>query len=886
MSFIRIHSAGFVVAPMLAGVVAGMIFLAWSPAATERAASARDDAHDAPPLPPQSLSRLGSLWFREPGEVQRAAFSPDGLQIATAGSTVRLWDAATGKAQSPLSRQDGPWLAVAFSKDGKRLAASRVAGPGEQSVHVWDLPGGKEIVLGNVPRFGASALALSPDGKLLAMESQGDAIDGDGQALRDPLALAFDVILTVWDVEKAEARFRLKGHKERIFALAFSLDGKLLASAGGSARFPLDDHDSSIRLWDVGEGKLLAELEGHKAKVESVAFAPDGKTLVSSSRDQTIRLWDVAKREAVRRIDVSGCLVAMSPDGKKLASGGGWAETIQFLDQDTGEKLSETKGGGLGLESLSFSPGGKTLAGTGGARAIRLWDVKTGEETPRFAGHWNGVTAVAFSPDGKTLASQGGDSTVRMWEASSAKLRCTFSCVHLRSTGRPPSICTLAFTPDGGKLVGLGNYDQRSDNAFLVWDASGGERIAAFPTVKREFLRAFDVSVWPSSVSVAPDGDTAVVADNFGLSFWSLKSRNKTKEFVLRPPSNVTTRDMATDVESCAVFSPDGRTLAAFSPVDHLVRLWDSKAGLVIREIPTEKSDFNCLSFSPDGQLLAGCGPAPAHVWETASGALLGKFGDQKPDGVRCVAWAPDGRRLAAATKASVDVWDVLTGEELSKRGDKPLFVGHLGAVLCVAWSPDGKTIASGSEDTTILMWDASDLAAKTPAVPVGEKEGDKLWDDLAAPEAAVAYKAVLAMLGAPEKAAALIKKHVPPTPKLDAKRVAALIADLDSEEVAKRDAATKELIGLGEAVEPAVREAADGMPPEEVKIRCKTILASIGNHSLDAEGLRRVRAVQVLERLATRDARAVLKSLAEGAPGRVSRDAKLALDRLDKKAP
>jgi hypothetical protein len=283
----------------------------------------------------------------------------------------------------------------------------------------------------------------------------------------------------------------------------------------------------------------------------------------------------------------------------------------------------------------------------------------------------------------------------------------------------------------------------------------------------------------------------------------------------------------------------------------------------------------------PWGEADIDC-PGPVYLWETATGRLLRKLGDGR-EGTRSVAFSPDGRRVIVATKKSVDVWDVYTGEEVSAPDGHPLLAGgHKDDILCVAISPDGKTIASGSADTTILLWNAADLQPKTPVVELGPKELDRLWDDLRS-DAPTAYKAILALLGAPDKATALIKDRVPPAQKPDPKRIQALIADLDDNVVFVREAASKELSRLGEAVEPALRETLANKPSSEVRSRCERLLEALGKGELDADGLRSLRAVQVLEHIGTPEARAVLKGLVGGAPGRLSREAKLALDLLDR---
>jgi WD40 repeat protein len=816
------------------------------------------------PLPSRAVARLGTLRLRDSKDISSVAFSPDGKLLASASylGRISLWDRATGKVYFLLG-EDYPYALslISFSKDGKKL----VAAGSSNKICLWSMPLGEKII----PKdpeigYGAWALSMSPDGKLLAVGA--------------------DRYLNVYDADSGQVRFSVKGTEpyghSSFNAVAFSPDGKMLAFAEGTP-WQEAPGDVDIRLCEADTGKVLRKLKGHKGKVWSLAFSPDGKMLAAASRDDPIRLWDVGEGKIVRELPFNNCYnLAFSPDGTKLATiGYGVHEGIRFWNPSTGKELTPIKNCGFGRRQITFSPDSKTLAMAGNSHAIRLWDVETREELPQFAGHFSPVLSIVFSPDGKTLASRSSDTTMRLWDLGSGKTKQVLYYDEYRG-GRwehsGDSTCTMAFSADGNRLIALGGEERSPEDAFFTWDIHSGDRVAKYPA---------QIYGWTSSVAVAPDGDAAATTRRFGVHLWSLASRKKAKDFI-RLPAKSLGRSEPTDNERCAVFSPDGRTLAASSYFDHVVRLWDWKSRALLREIPVEGKFLDCLAFSPDGQLLVGCNPGPVCVWETAAGKLLRKFGEARQGGARSVAFAPDGRRIIVATKKSVDVWDVFTGEELSARDGHPLIAGgHLGDILCAAISPDGKTIASGSADTTILLWNAADLLPKTPVADLGPKDLDRLWDDLRS-DAPTAYKAILALLGAPEKAIALIKERVPPAQKPDRKRIQALIADLDDNVVFVREAASKELGRLGEAVEPALRATLAGKPSSEVRSRCERLLESLAKGELDADGLRNLRAVQVLEQIGTPEASAVLKGLAGGAPGRLSREAKLALEVLNRRTP
>jgi WD40 repeat protein len=815
-------------------------------------------------------------------------YSPDGGVLASAnyGGGVRLWDSATGKVRSLLEERPAANHLIAYSKDGKKLAA---AGNRIDYTSLWELPSERRVEVGD-SLYSGNIITFSPDGKLVAL-------GGENR-------------LVLWDADTRKARFTWKGSEEHgasVFdAVAFSPDSKLLAWAEGTS-FIGQPGDVDIRLCDVNTGDVVRKLQGHKDKVWSVAFAPDGKTVAAASRDEAVHLWNVDSGKVVHQLPIKDCFnLAFSPDGTKLAAAGYVTNSIRLWDTAEWKELPPIENCGYGLRSFEFSPDGKTLAAAGVGQAIQVWDVATRDELPQFAGHWDPVLFLTFSPDGKTLASRSSDTTVRLWDVQSGKCRRRLS--YGQYGGNHPFVGeaanTLAFSFDGRKLIGHGGYERRQEYAFRVWDVNSGACESKIP-VDRE-------NSWTATVSLSPDGRTVATADGYGVHLRSLASGKMEKEFIVRPAENRKI-PLPTDDERFAIFSPDGRTLAAFDAVDHVIRLWDWKSGARLREVPGGDGQkpkqsvhptpppkvggvapvprgptisLECLAFSPDGQLFAGCNPGPACVWETATGKLLRKFGEGR-DGPRTVAFAPDGRRLIVATKDSVDVWDVLTGEELSAGDGKPLLSGgHKGDILCAAISPDGRTVASGSADTTILLWDAHDLLPKTPATELSARDLDRLWDDLKSDDAPAAYKAVLALAGAPDKAAALLRDRVPVEPPPDAKRVQALIGQLNDNDPQTREAATKELAKLGEAVEPALREALAGDPPAETRSRCERLREALSHGALDADGVRRLRAVQALELIATPDARAALKALAAGAPGALSRNAKAALDALERSAP
>jgi WD40 repeat protein len=286
-------------------------------------------------------------------------------------------------------------------------------------------------------------VAFSSDGKTLA--------SGSG-----------DSTIKLWNVEGGTLIRTLEGHTDDVEIVAFSPDGKTLAS--GSS-------DWTIKLWNVEGGTLIRTLEGHTDDVEIVAFSPDDKTLASGSWDSTIKLWNVDDGTLIRTLEIDpGASVAFSPDGKTLASGS-WDSTIKLWSVEGGT-LIRTLEGHINtvavytrVASVAFSPDGKTLASGSWDSTIKLWNVDDGTLIRTLEGHTDYVRSVAFSPDGKTLASGSSDWTIKLWNVDDGTLiRTLKSHIYNVTSGHIDDVASVAFSPDG-KILASGSWD----NTIKLW---------------------------------------------------------------------------------------------------------------------------------------------------------------------------------------------------------------------------------------------------------------------------------------------------------------------------------------------------------------------------------------------------------------------------------
>jgi WD40 repeat protein/energy-coupling factor transporter ATP-binding protein EcfA2 len=470
-----------------------------------------------------------------------------------------------------------------------------------------------------------------------------------------------------------QLRTFLSRHQAAVSSVAFSPDGKMLASASA---------DWSVILWDVASRKPSGEpLEGHRSSVESVAFSPDGRMLASASSDGAVILWDVARRKRLEQLkghQSSAVIVAFSPDGRTLASGS-WDRTVILWDVASGNPLGELKGHGDAVFGVAFSPDGKMLASGSADRTVILWDVARREPLGTLEGHRDAVSSIAFSSDGRTLASAGagahsdgrpiGDNTVILWDVASRK-----SLGELK--GHRDRVSSVAFSRDGETLASASE-----DKTVILWDVAKRMPLG-------EPLKGHQGAV--NIVAFSPDGKTlASAGEDNTVILWDMARRNPLGE-PLESPHGI--------VRSVA-FSPDGRTLASGSGK---VVLWD----VASRKPLTEQLDgaSSVVAFSPDGKILATSASkneTAVILWDLARRKPLGDPLKGHAERVVRLAFSPDGRTLASASRdATVVLWDLASGKRLGE----PL-KGHQHSVSSVAFSPDGKTLASASPDWSVMLW-------------------------------------------------------------------------------------------------------------------------------------------------------------------------------------
>ncbi|KAI1103269.1 hypothetical protein F4804DRAFT_235568 [Jackrogersella minutella] len=536
----------------------------------------------------------------------------------------------------------------------------------------------------------STEVAFSPDGKLVASSAHDDTAK-------------------LWDVATGRCLQTFQGHCDTVTTVAFSPDGKQVASASD---------DRTVRFWDMATGQCLQTLTGHSDWITAIAFSPDGELVASASHDGTARLYDLANGRNCRTLEGDGNPiedVAFSPDSKLVAIASSNC-SIEFWDLATGQHFQIFKGHNNSVTAVAFSPNGKQIVSASNDRTVKLWDITTRQCIQTFRGHGDWVTAVAFSPDSQHIISTSHDYTIKLWGAATGECLQTLK-------GHGSSVTSVAFSPDGQQIV-----SGSRDHTLKLWDTA----ISLSPEIQT--FRSGDD--WVAAVAFSPGGrlvastshDNTIKLWNTGTGrcFRTFEGHSDTVTAVVFSPSGdkvmsasydrtVKLWDVETgrcetltgpvDRVTTVAFSPDGEHMALAS-YDCRVRLYSVTLDVYRETYEYGHGDLiTAITFSPDSKRFASASRDFAvNTLGTAGGSqcllILGGHSNLVTD----VAFSPDSEQIASASyDRSIKLWNAVTGECLQT------LQGHGNAVTAVAFSPtNGKLLASASRDRTVKLWDIS----------------------------------------------------------------------------------------------------------------------------------------------------------------------------------
>jgi hypothetical protein len=284
------------------------------------------------------------------------------------------------------------------------------------------------------------------------------------------------------------------------------------------------------------------------------------------------------------------------------------------------------------------------------------------------------------------------------------------------------------------------------------------------------------------------------------------------------------------------------------------------------------------LTISPDSRCVAITAGSDIRLIDLVKGKEIRRFGAEG-EMLTPAIFSPDGTTIAAgATDGSIRVWDVTTGVPIGE------FHGHRGAVTTLVYAANGKTLASGGVDTTALIWDVPSLmdSLKVTPRPLPQRALEQLIRDLAAEDMEKAGKAVAALVQMPKEALPLLKERLRPAAIGAERKVDQFIRDLSSDDFDTRKSATEALENLGDVAEPALLKRLEEKPELEVQKRIEELLEKLQKPETSSEILSMLRMIEILEHMATPEARKLLEEVSKGAEGaRSTREAKAAVERL-----
>jgi WD40 repeat protein len=676
----------------------------------------KDDPKDDPSgdaLPKDAKVRLGGgrMVFR-----YAPAFSllpPDfkTILVPDVQGGIRRFDAATGR---PLDKHPGDGTGggqVVVSRDGKRLVVVRSgnlslrdAVKGDAIQEIKPPPGFTTAFSYNMP-----SVSLSADGKVLAQGGVGQGKDRKGEVV-------------VWDVEKNELLARVEVLQTGPAVPVLSPDGTILATRGAQPTFgpggarPDPDPNRTVQVWSVETGKELfkCQVSGTAYQISAVAFSPSGATLATSCGDGPIDLWEVKtwklKTTLLGRTR-QGLRVAFSPDGKTLAAVS-IDGTIQRWSVADGKMIGTTEGPAVlplsVAQGLDFADNDRVLAwGVLGLFPV-VWEAPSGKILTPLPEHSMAIKSIGFGAGGKEVVTAGLDGKLVRWDAATGKPLGELTLRPGRALTTGPARFAVNLSPDGTRALTVGA-------PAALFDVTTGAEILAIPPALGPGFTTYTIPAadLTKAISLSVSFDAKRPG---GCVVWDLVAQKKLAEVELQA---------AGGLPPAAAVSPSGTRLvtAAYAPNPGggavggrptlVVTGWDLKTGKKLGQVEDTNSGgqvFIAVASESSAIVAAGGGRVRLYDYET------GKAGDEIEapgnrgfiDPSAPIVFSADGKRFALGVPTEeqgvygVRVYDWPSGKALHT------FVGHRAAVSAIAFSPDGKTLASGSQDTTVILWDMS----------------------------------------------------------------------------------------------------------------------------------------------------------------------------------
>ena len=615
--------------------------------------------------------------------VSAVTFNSDGSLIAAGArdGTIKVWNVANGNVVQEFPGHQLPVDFLAYDPDGNWLISAsggdrQTERPAE--IRIWDASDGKLFgEVSDLPNH-VPAISLSTDGRYLVYCSPQNSVSSTE--------------IRFWDLAEQKVVQKLPADSAAIFHLAFSRDGRRLASTGlthTSGEFPCE-----VRIWDVSTGEHVFAAMNQPARIFSSAFSHDGQ-LIATGIANTIKLWNINTGEHVTTfVGHTDNVLHVDFVSQDILASSGADGVIKLWNIDARDERRTFRGHDSLIFDMAIREHQNRIASSG-ADGVKVWDVSV-EETLTLRGHRDAVTGVAISPCGQILASASSRTGVlKLWDAESGL------CVYTSSPIFEGGPHALSFSKDGRLAVVHMDGRQRS---IWILDATTGQKIVSCQ------------GSFPSPIigtAFSPDGKRiAAIRNGVGeqkgvIQIWNSETGVSISEI----PAHLTAQSKTGSV----VFSSDGARLVTAAGGDHAARIWNSSIGKEIAKLEGHTDAVLCAATSPDSRWIATASDdTTVRLWDVESGTVVSILVGHSREVIR-VAFSPDSKRLISGSNdKTVKLWDVNTGREIIT------LRGHRGPIRGMSFSADGGRIVTSSTDRTVRLWEAdrvsSDLQSRRRA--------------------------------------------------------------------------------------------------------------------------------------------------------------------------
>jgi WD40 repeat protein len=729
----------------------------------------------------KELRRLetGDKIFR--WKIFRLAFRPDSQSVASveAGGLVRLWDTATGAILRQL-KIGTDIHNIVFSADTNVVAGVQDSDGQGSRVFAWDISNGKRF--GPIPVLQNQnvRVATSATGDLLA--TWGDFQERESeQEKRQEITHTIQICKTAnaQEVHRLSVPHLQRGSDPIVNAVAFSPDSLTLAAATEA---------NTILLWDLATGQERRRLTGRPQVGSLLAFSPDGKVLATStarrhpSNADPIQLWETAKGKHLDTFAVSPCWslgLVFTPEGSLQGCAEG-ASMVRLWNVRTGKTVGPDVAHAAPITELAYTPNGRRVISVDFDGAVCGWDVLAGAHQYRAqmkgwgAGHLLDPNRRALSGNARYLAGiLGLSDQLGVWDVTSGEP--VFPVMKTRSVLR------ITLSVDGNLLVGSG-----SDGMIYLWDARTGKELRRWqgpPFVAWMYLAADNQTLTEVSV---PRGDTGKAIAPCQVHQWDIHNGTLLCQFALKGESFL-----------FACLAPSGQVLVVASWGDDGIRLSHVPSGVELRAFGGSPNYqvSGAVALSPDGRTFAVAGregpakPETLRLWELASGRVRREFPlDQASF---AIAFSPDGRTLATGCfDTSIVLWDLSSFPGEGKAGTGVLTTNKLEALWSDLSGPDAQKSYRASWALTLAPAQAVPFLKKhlrpVPRKPDQTPIITRLIQDLEDDQFAVRENAMRKLEAVGKNAQAALQTALNKKPSLELRRrVEALLKKLEGPEPA-----------------------------------------------------------------------------------------------------